>query len=44
MEVPGPGVESELQLKPTSKPQQHQIRPASAINATAYSNASSLTH
>ena len=37
-EVPGPEVKSEPQ------PQQHQIRTASAIHATAYSNAGSLNH
>ena len=42
MEAPGPGVESELQLRPA--PQQHRIWAPSAVYATACSNARSVTY
>ena len=43
IEVPGPGVESELQLRSTMpQPWQHGIQAASATYATACSNAGSL--
>ena len=42
-EVPGPGVESKLQLGPVPQPWQHWIQAASVIIATACSNARSLT-
>ena len=41
MEVPGLGVESELQ---PPEPQQHRIQAASATYTTAHSNTRSLTH
>ena len=49
MEVPGPGIESELQLpmpqpgQPMPQPGQHQIRAASVTYTAACSNARSLT-
>ena len=42
MEVPRLGVESELQLPPTSQTQQHQIQATSATYTTAHSNTGSL--
>ena len=44
MEIPGPGVESELQLLPTPESWPHQMCAASVTYATAYGNAKSLTH
>ena len=44
MEVPGPEIESELQLLPTLQPQEHQIQAAAATYTTACGNAGSLTH
>ena len=44
MEVPGPEVESPLQLGPTPQPRQHQIQAACATYTAAYSNTRSLTH
>ena len=44
MEIPGPGCQSEQQLRPMPQPWQHWIRAASATYATAWSNARSLTH
>ena len=43
MEVPRPGVESELQL-PIAKPQQRRIRAASVTYTATHGNARSLTH
>ena len=42
MEVPGLGVVSEMQLRPTPQPQQNQIWATSAIYTTAHGNAGSL--
>ena len=42
IEVPRPGVESELQ--PTPQPQQRQTQAASATYTTAHGNTKSLTH
>ena len=44
MEIPGPGIESELQLRPIAQPQQGWIRAASETCAAAHGNAGSLTH
>ena len=44
MEIPGPGVEWELQLRPTPQPWQHQIQATSVAYAAACGNAESLTH
>ena len=44
MEVPRPGIELELHLRPTSQPWQHQIRATFVISTAACSNARSLTH
>ena len=44
MEVPRPGVEVELQLRPIPQPQQHQTRVTSVTCATACSNTGSLIH
>ena len=44
MEVPGPGVEVELQLKPLSQPQQQWIQAAPATYTAACGNTRSLTH
>ena len=44
MEVPRPGVESELHVRPRPQPRQHQIPFTSVTCATAYGNARSLTH
>ena len=44
MEVPGLGIESELQLQAMPQPQQHRVSTTSATYAAACSNALSLTH
>ena len=44
MEVPGLGVESELQLRPMPQPQQHQIQVASVTYTAACGRTVSLTH
>ena len=44
MEVPRIGVESELQLRPISQPQKHQIGAMSLTYTTAHGKAGSLTH
>ena len=44
IEVPGLAVESELQLRPTPQPQQHQIAAKYATYAAAHSSARTLTH
>ena len=44
MEIPRPGVETELQLWSMLWPWQHRIRAISVTYATAYSNAGSQTH
>ena len=44
IEVPGLGIESELQLRPTPQPQQHQIGATPANYTAACGNARSLTH
>ena len=46
MEVPRPGVKSELLLRsaPPPQPQQHQIWAVSAVHAPSHSNTRSLTH
>ena len=44
MEVPGPGIKSELQLQSTPQPWHHWIQAEPATYATAYGNAGSLTH
>ena len=42
-EVPGLGVELQLQLWPAPQPRQHRIRATSATHVTAYDNIRSLT-
>lgn len=44
MEVPSPGVESELQLPPTPLPQHRRIQAASVTYTTAQGTADPLTH
>ena len=44
MEVPSLGVKSELQLRPTPQPQQHQIWATPVTHTTAHGNARSLTY
>ena len=44
MEVPRLGVESELQLRPLSQPQQCQIQATSSTYTMAHENTGSLTH
>ena len=44
IEIPGLGVELELQLAPMPQPWQHWVRAASATYTTAFGNPGSLTH
>jgi len=44
MEVPRPGLKSELQLRPVSQPQQHWIRPTYVSYTIAHGKAGFLAH